>query len=48
VFGLHWVATPVILLVLIRLLLDLRRRVAAGPSEGFDDPLLVEDVPQAA
>lgn len=44
VFGLHWVATPVILLVLVRLLLDLRRRVAAGPGEGFDDPLLAEDV----
>lgn len=45
VFGLHWVATPVILLVLVRLLLDLRKRVAAGPAAGFDDPLLAEDVP---
>jgi hypothetical protein len=43
VFGLHWVATPVILLVLVRLVLELRRRVAAGPGEGFDDPLLAED-----
>jgi hypothetical protein len=41
-FGLHWVATPVILLVLVRLLVDLRRRVAAGPGQGFDDPLLGE------
>lgn len=43
VFGLHWVATPVMLLVLIRLLLDLRRRIAAGPGSGFEDPLLAED-----
>jgi hypothetical protein len=44
VFGLHWVATPVILVVLVRLLLDLRRRVAAGPGQGFEDPLLAEEV----
>lgn len=44
VFGLHWVATPLILLVLVRLLLELRRRVAAGPGRGFEDPLLAEEV----
>jgi hypothetical protein len=43
VFGLHWVATPVILVVLVRLLLDLRRRVALGPGRGFEDPLLAEE-----
>ena len=43
VFGLHWVATPLILLVLVRLLLDLRRRVALGPREGSDDPLIAEE-----
>jgi alpha-1,6-mannosyltransferase len=45
VFGLHWVATPVVLMVLIRVLLDLRRRVAMPPAGGFSDPLLVEDLP---
>jgi hypothetical protein len=45
VFGLHWVATPIILLVLIRLLLDLRRRTSLPPAEGFDDPLLADDSP---
>lgn len=45
VFGLHWVATPVILLVLIRLLRDLRRRTALPPGRGFDDPLLADDPP---
>lgn len=45
VFGLHWVATPVILFVLVRLLLDLHKRVAAGPGEGFGDPLLAEEAP---
>lgn len=44
VFGLHWVATPIILLVLIRLLLELRRRTSLAPAAGFDDPLLTEDV----
>ena len=44
VFGLHWVATPVVLVVLVRLLLDLRRRVASGPGRGFEDPLLAEEV----
>ncbi|MGH2710104.1 MAG: polyprenol phosphomannose-dependent alpha 1,6 mannosyltransferase MptB [Actinomycetota bacterium] len=43
VFGLHWVATPVILLVLVRLVLDLRRRVALGPRPGREDPLLAEE-----
>jgi hypothetical protein len=45
VFGLHWVATPIILLVLIRLLLDLRRRTSLPPARGFDDPLLADDSP---
>jgi hypothetical protein len=45
VFGLHWVATPIILLVLIRLLLDLRRRTSLPPAGGFDDPLLADHSP---
>lgn len=45
VFGLHWVATPIILLVLVRLLLDLRRRTSLPPAGGFDDPLLADDTP---
>jgi hypothetical protein len=45
VFGLHWVATPIILLVLIRLLIDLRRRTSLPPARGFDDPLLADDSP---
>jgi hypothetical protein len=45
VFGLHWVATPLMLLVLVRLVIDLRARVAAGPGAGFDDPLLAEEIP---
>ena len=44
VFGLHWVATPLMLLVLVRLLRDLRARVATGPGRGFDDPLLAEEI----
>jgi hypothetical protein len=48
VFGLHWVATPAVLLILIRLLLDLRRRLRAGPVDGADDPLIAEDVPSPA
>jgi len=45
VFGLHWVATPVVLLVLVRLLLELRRRFALIPGRGFADPLMLEAVP---
>jgi hypothetical protein len=45
VFGLHWVATPLILLVLIRVLLDVRRRVALAPASGWSHPLLVDDLP---
>ena len=45
VFGLHWLATPLMLLVLVRLIRDLRARVAAGPGTGFDDPLLSEEFP---
>lgn len=44
VFGLHWVATPVVLLVLVRLLLELRRRTGMAPGAGFADPLLIEDL----
>ena len=46
VFGLHWVATPLMLLVLVRLLRDLRIRMAAGPAPGFEDPLLAEETPE--
>jgi alpha-1,6-mannosyltransferase len=48
VFGLHWVATPIVLLVLIRLILDLRRRVGLAPAAGFSSPLMVEDVADLA
>jgi hypothetical protein len=44
VFGLHYVATPIVLFVLVRLLLDLRRRLALGPGSGWQDPLLLEAV----
>ena len=44
VFGLHWVATPVMLFVLVRLIVELRRRLAVGPIPGDADPLLAEDV----
>ena len=44
VFGLHWVVTPALLLILIRLLVDLRRRLRFR-GDLDDDPLLVEDVP---
>ena len=46
VFGLHWIAAPAALVVLIRLLLELRRRFAAEPGEV--DALLADDVPSAA
>jgi alpha-1,6-mannosyltransferase len=42
VFGLHWVATPIVLFVLVRLVLDLRRRLALPPAAGLSSPLLVE------
>jgi alpha-1,6-mannosyltransferase len=45
VFGLHYVATPIVLVVLIRLLLELRRRLRLGPASGATDPLLLETVP---
>jgi hypothetical protein len=45
VFGLHWVATPIVLLVLIRLLVDLRRRATLPLGSGFSAPLLLEEVP---
>ena len=45
VFGLHYIATPVILVVLIRLLLDLRRRLSLPGGAGWEDPLLLEAVP---
>lgn len=43
VIGLHWVASPVALIVLGRLLLDLRSRLALGPGPGAADPLLAEE-----
>jgi hypothetical protein len=48
VFGLHYVATPIVLVVLIRLLLELRRRLRLGPASGATDPLLLETVPLPA
>lgn len=45
VFGLHYIATPVILVVLVRLLIDLRRRLSLPGAVGEDDPLLIEAVP---
>jgi hypothetical protein len=48
VFGLHWVATPVMLFVLVRLILELRRRLALGPGPGLADPLVSEEVAPAA
>ena len=43
VIGLHWVASPVALFVLARLLMELRRRLAQGPAWGAADPLLLEE-----
>jgi hypothetical protein len=43
VFGLHWVATPIVLAVLIYLLVDLRRRLSQAPGVGWLDPLISED-----
>ena len=43
-FGLHWVATPIVLLVLVRLVLELRRRARAGPAIGMADPLLADEL----
>lgn len=42
VIWLHWVATPIVLAVLVRLLLELRARVRMGPAAGTEDPLLLE------
>jgi hypothetical protein len=47
IFGLHYVATPIVLFVLVRLLLDLRKRLRLGPASGWGDPLLLEEVPSA-
>jgi hypothetical protein len=47
IFGLHYVATPIVLFVLVRLLLDLRHRLGLGPAIGWGDPLLLEEVPSA-
>jgi hypothetical protein len=44
VIGLHWVASPVALVLLARLLFELRRRLALGPGRGSMDPLLVEEL----
>jgi hypothetical protein len=48
VIGLHWVASPVALIVLVRLVLDLRRRLTQGPGRGAADPLLLEESPPAS
>jgi hypothetical protein len=45
VIGLHWVASPLALVILGRLLLELRRGLAIGPAEGASDPLLIEHLP---
>jgi hypothetical protein len=47
IFGLHYVATPIVLFVLVRLLLDLRQRLRRGPARGWGDPLLLEEVASA-
>jgi hypothetical protein len=44
VFGLHWVATPIMLIVLVRLVIDLRRRLASSTGLGFLDPLMIEEL----
>jgi hypothetical protein len=43
VIGLHWVASPAALVILVRLLLDLRRRLSLGSGPGTGDPLIVEE-----
>jgi alpha-1,6-mannosyltransferase len=47
IFSLHYVATPIVLVVLVALLVELRRRLRLGPAAGWDDPLLLEERPQA-
>lgn len=41
VIWLHWVATPFVIAVLVRLLLEIRQRLRMGPGAGWDDPLLL-------
>ena len=48
VIGLHWVASPVALVILARLVLNLRRRLLLGPGRGSTDPLLVESLEPAS
>jgi hypothetical protein len=48
VVGLHWVASPAALVILVRLLLELRRRLALGPGWGGSDPLLLEHIPRVS
>jgi hypothetical protein len=48
VIGLHWVASPVALIILVRLLLELRRRISLGSGPGARDPLLLEEPPLAS
>ncbi len=45
VVGLHNVASPLALVILGLLLLELRRRLAIGPASGDSDPLLLERFP---
>jgi hypothetical protein len=42
-FGIQYVVTPLILVLLVWLLRDLRARLRLAPAEGFLDPVLIED-----
>lgn len=42
VLGVHYVATPLMLLLLVRLLVELRARLSLEPAPGLADPLLLE------
>jgi hypothetical protein len=43
VLGIHYVATPLVLVLFVWLLRDLRARLALAPAEGFLHPLLIEE-----
>jgi hypothetical protein len=42
-FGIQYVVTPLILVLLVWLLLDLRARLRLAPAEGFLDPVLLDE-----
>jgi hypothetical protein len=42
-FGIQYVVTPLILVLFVWLLLDLRARLHLAPAEGFLDPVLLEE-----